>query len=103
MFALRALLNSLAPLIGAEWELDGKAVASGWAENIPAERMDAWTKRGKELQPELEEVFRKAYDEEYLHLMRKVSLRNVGAVNALTDLFISDWAYAGKTLLMRVR
>ncbi|KAI0264397.1 hypothetical protein BC834DRAFT_882858 [Gloeopeniophorella convolvens] len=34
LFALKALLNALAPLVGAEAELGGKAVSAGWSKDV---------------------------------------------------------------------
>ncbi|KAI4294102.1 UPF0061-domain-containing protein [Schizophyllum commune Loenen D] len=71
LYALRSLLNSLAPLIGAEKELGGKAVSSGWAENKPEDEMKKWKESGLELQPELERIFQEEYTAKYAELMRK--------------------------------
>ena len=48
VYALRALLDALAPLIGAEDELGGKAVSPGWANDVPEDKIKEWTARGKE-------------------------------------------------------
>ena len=74
LYALRSLLNSLAPLIGAEKELGGKAVSSGWTENKPEDEMKKWKDTGLALQPELERIFQEEYAARYAELMRKVRL-----------------------------
>ncbi|KAL1746319.1 hypothetical protein HDZ31DRAFT_81334 [Schizophyllum fasciatum] len=71
LYALRSLLTSLAPLIGAEKELGGKAVSSGWAENKSDEQMQQWKASGLEVQPKVERIFQEEYTEEYANLMRK--------------------------------
>jgi len=68
---LRSLLRSLALLIGAESELNGKAVSAGWAGDVSSEKISAWTNIGKELEPELEALFQSSFHEEYTGLMRK--------------------------------
>ncbi|KAJ3506119.1 hypothetical protein NLJ89_g7048 [Agrocybe chaxingu] len=71
IYAVRALLNSLAPLIGAEAELQGKAVSAGWATDAPAEKLDAWTRKGQELRDEMERITQETAAVEYGRLMRK--------------------------------
>ncbi|KAF9466573.1 hypothetical protein BDZ94DRAFT_1280842 [Collybia nuda] len=71
LFALRALLNSLAPLIGAENEFGGKAVSPGWAENVSIEKLEEWKNSGLKLQSELERLFQEVTSNEYDKLMRK--------------------------------
>jgi len=70
LYALRALLNAVAPLIGAETE-NGGAVSAGFAADLTQERVEEWRKVGLEMSDELEDVFRKVYKEEYLQVMRK--------------------------------
>lgn len=71
--ALRSLLNALAPLIGAEHELGGKAVSPGWADDASEDKIKEWTSRGIELvQEEMERVAEEACALEYGRLMHKV-------------------------------
>jgi ribosomal protein S16 len=69
---LQALVNALAPLLGAEAAADGKAVTEGWANNVSQETMDAWTEKGKELTEEVTRVIQETSSIEYGRLMRKV-------------------------------
>ncbi|KAF9561942.1 UPF0061-domain-containing protein [Agrocybe pediades] len=71
VYAVRALLNSLAPLIGAEAELGGKAVSPGWADGVSPETLNKWKERGLELQSELERIVQQTTADEYGRLMRK--------------------------------
>ncbi|KAF8071998.1 hypothetical protein FPV67DRAFT_1412381 [Lyophyllum atratum] len=71
VFALRALLDALAPLIGAECELGGKAVPPGWADGASKEKLDQWRKVGLKLRDELERVAQETTALEYGRLMRK--------------------------------
>lgn len=72
IYALRALLNSLAPLIGAEAE-QGKAVSPGWADNASDEKIEEWNAKGVQLvQDEMEKVAQQTMAVEYGRLMRKV-------------------------------
>lgn len=71
LYALRALLDALAPLIGAEAERNA-SVAAGWAADASEEQIKTWTARGvKEVQEEMDSLFHKVYKEEYEHRMRK--------------------------------
>jgi len=40
VYAIRALLDALAPLIGAEAELDGKSVCAKWADGVSKEKIE---------------------------------------------------------------
>ena len=71
VYALRALLTSLAPLIGAEAET-GKAVLPGWDANIPNEKILEWTKTGMELEGEMQKKIMQVFHTEFLRIMRKV-------------------------------
>jgi uncharacterized protein YdiU (UPF0061 family) len=76
VYALRALLNSLAPIIGAEANLEGKAVPAGWAEGTSQEQVAEWQQKGVSLvKDEMEHLIRDVTAQEYGRLMRKVSLR----------------------------
>ncbi|GAW09091.1 UPF0061-domain-containing protein [Lentinula edodes] len=71
MFALRALLNSLAPLIGAEME-SGKAVSSDWASSASNEKIDEWRQHATSaIKDEMETVFQEICSTENGALMRK--------------------------------
>ncbi|CAL1716563.1 unnamed protein product [Somion occarium] len=71
VYALRSLLTSLAPLIGAEAEL-GKAVSPGWADEASKEKMDEWRKKGLELaKEEMEILTQETCGVEYGRLMRR--------------------------------
>ncbi|TFK72950.1 UPF0061-domain-containing protein [Pluteus cervinus] len=78
IYALRALLNALAPLIGAEHEFGDRAVPAGWANDISKEKIDEWRRKGLELRPELERVAQQETADEYGRLLRKrLALRRV--------------------------
>ncbi|KAJ7593070.1 hypothetical protein C8J56DRAFT_1013273 [Mycena floridula] len=71
IYALRALLNSLAPLIGAEAE-HGKTVSAGWGDDVSTEKLDEWRKKGLELvQDDLEKEAQELMSVEYGRLLRK--------------------------------
>ena len=71
VYALRALLKSLAPLIGCEEE-SGHAVSAGWAEKASQETIDNWTEKGMEIEKEMADEIEKVHSDEYWGLMRKV-------------------------------
>jgi serine/tyrosine/threonine adenylyltransferase len=66
------LLEALAPLIGAEEEAGGKAVAPGWAENASKDDIESWAEDGMKLKIELEEYFMEEFAQKYWALMRDV-------------------------------
>ncbi|KAF8501880.1 hypothetical protein BU17DRAFT_58823 [Hysterangium stoloniferum] len=70
IYALRALLTSLSPLIGAEMTL-GHAVQAGWADGVSRETLENWREDAMELQQEVEETVMEAFNETYWPLMRK--------------------------------
>ncbi|KAF9000596.1 hypothetical protein BDQ17DRAFT_1359195 [Cyathus striatus] len=70
IYALRALLNALAPIVGAEVET-GRAVGPGWAANASEEKIKEWTTKGLELKDELERVVQQTTANVYAKLMRK--------------------------------
>jgi|SRR6266576_709550 len=72
VYAIQALLNSLAPLVGAESSL-GKAVSPGWADNASEEQLKEWRKKGLEMQDELVKLTQEVTAKEYGKLMRKAS------------------------------
>ena len=76
---MRALLNSLAPLIGAEEEL-GAAVKAGWASVASKEKIDEWTKKGLELEGEMKAVIESIMEKSYWALFRKV-MKPLGTLN----------------------
>lgn len=103
IYALRALLNSLAPLIGAETELKGKAVPPGWAEDVSKEKLDEWTASGLELKSELERLSQEVTSIEYGNLMRKVWTPTLALEQMLTVIMRpSDSPCADKNLLMNL-
>lgn len=69
---MHALVNALAPLIGAEAAAGGTAVTKGWASDASEETMDAWTEKGKTLIDEVTRVIQETSSLEYGRLMRKV-------------------------------
>jgi len=72
VYALRALLNALAPLIGAEkTTFKGQAVPKDWAKDATAEQIEAWAEEGKTLRSEVERVVQQTCSDEYGRLMRK--------------------------------
>ncbi|KZS94206.1 UPF0061-domain-containing protein [Sistotremastrum niveocremeum HHB9708] len=77
LYALRALLTSLAPLIGAELET-GKAVGTDWASSVSAEKIKEWSAKAQELSNDLEVEIQDVFSAEYWTLMRKrLGLRTV--------------------------
>ncbi|KZT07649.1 UPF0061-domain-containing protein [Laetiporus sulphureus 93-53] len=71
IYALRALLNALSPLIGAEAER-GKAVPPGWADDVPEEKLDELRKQGMELvNDEMVRIAQETCAAEYARLMHK--------------------------------
>ncbi|KAJ3744185.1 hypothetical protein DFH05DRAFT_1158991 [Lentinula detonsa] len=71
MFALRALLNSLAPLIGAEME-SGNAVSPGWTTSVSEEKLDEWRQHAiSAIKDEMEALFQEVCSSENGELMRK--------------------------------
>ncbi|KDR78888.1 hypothetical protein GALMADRAFT_244531 [Galerina marginata CBS 339.88] len=71
IYAIRALIDALAPLIGAEAESGGKAVPAGWAEGATSQKVEEWTTKGKELRDEAERIVQETAAVEYGRLMRK--------------------------------
>jgi uncharacterized protein YdiU (UPF0061 family) len=77
VYAMQALLNAIAPMIGAESQL-GRAVAADWAASAPKDQLDLWKADGLELGAELERFIFDEVDMEYRALMRKrLGLRKV--------------------------
>ena len=67
------MLDSLAPLIGAESELGDRAVSQGWADGASGQKLEEWKKEGLKLRDELDRVAQESISVEYGRLMRKVS------------------------------
>ena len=75
LFALRALLNALSPLIGAEAELGDRAVSAGWAKEATKDKINEWSSKGVALVKEvLEDIFQHEYEAEYKARMRQARL-----------------------------
>jgi serine/tyrosine/threonine adenylyltransferase len=73
LFALNALLDALAPLVGAELE-SGKAVTTGWGKASSPEQIKTWTEKGKaEVKSDMEAAFSEVYKAEYAKAMGKAS------------------------------
>ncbi|KAK0233872.1 hypothetical protein IW262DRAFT_1452426 [Armillaria fumosa] len=72
IYALRALLNALAPLIGAEQSSSPpKAVSPGWSE-VSTDQISAWKDQGIEaVKDDLERIMQAVISEEYERLMRR--------------------------------
>ncbi|KAI0635681.1 UPF0061-domain-containing protein [Trametes polyzona] len=85
IYALRSLVNALAPLIGAEDELGGKAVSPGWASSASPEQLKAWTARGVELaKDDMERTAEEASAVEYGRCMHaRLALRRLDADDEL--------------------
>ncbi|KAF8623655.1 hypothetical protein AX17_007354 [Amanita inopinata Kibby_2008] len=71
VYAIRALHTVLAPLIGAEESLGGKAVSPGWADDVSRETLDEWRKKGLEIRDELDKMTQEVMSQEYGRVMRK--------------------------------
>ncbi|QRV75193.1 hypothetical protein RhiJN_03208 [Ceratobasidium sp. AG-Ba] len=69
IFALRSLLNALAPLIGAESEL-GHRIESGWAQAADTEQISTWAKKGEEIRDEVDDLIKGTFEKRYWRLMR---------------------------------
>jgi serine/tyrosine/threonine adenylyltransferase len=73
---MRALLNALAPLIGAEASLSaGESLQPGWAKDASEDQLQAWRQKGQEeTKEEMERVFEEISRAEYSRLMHKVRM-----------------------------
>jgi len=72
IYACRALLNALAPLIGAEMSLGNKAVKQGWAVDVSSDTFQSWRAIAlEETQSEMERVLQETCAVEYNRLLRK--------------------------------
>jgi hypothetical protein len=96
LFSLRALLMALAPLVGAESELGGRALSEGWAKEAKSDKISKWNSKGIVLvDEELKALFQREYEAEYNERMRRVCLRH-GSVNLRgpTSHHLSDLGFA---------
>ncbi|KIJ12837.1 hypothetical protein PAXINDRAFT_101049 [Paxillus involutus ATCC 200175] len=72
IYACRALLNALAPLIGAEMSLGNKAVKAGWASDLTPETRSSWrTAALNQHKSEMERLIQETSAVEYNIQMRK--------------------------------
>jgi hypothetical protein len=94
LFALRALLNALSPLVSAEAELGNKAVSAGWAKEATKDEINEWSSKGVALvKEELEDTFRQEYETEYNARMRQARLRCCSFVPRISDATIlAPWS-----------
>lgn len=95
IYALRALLASLSPLIGAELEL-GHAVHVGWADEVSKDRLDDWREDGMELKQEVEDTLMDTFNATYWPLMRRASVGDFIPF-LLTIACYSVWHYGEKS------
>ncbi|KIJ67103.1 hypothetical protein HYDPIDRAFT_26506 [Hydnomerulius pinastri MD-312] len=72
IYACRALLNALAPVIGAEASRGNKAVKEGWADDLTADTLSSWrTTAIEQTKSEMERILEETCSVEYNTLMRK--------------------------------
>ncbi|KZV61304.1 UPF0061-domain-containing protein [Peniophora sp. CONT] len=76
LFALKQLLNALAPLIGAELA-HNSSVKADWAKDASEEQTAEWTDAAKSaVEPELYSIFREEYDMAYdAHMRDRLGLK----------------------------
>ncbi|KAI6108204.1 hypothetical protein F5141DRAFT_1121519, partial [Pisolithus sp. B1] len=79
LYACRALLDALAPLIGAEIALGNKAVQRGWADNVNDETISEWRAAGiKEVGSTMNRIIESTCASEYgMALRRRLALCRV--------------------------
>ncbi|KZP00480.1 UPF0061-domain-containing protein [Calocera viscosa TUFC12733] len=70
VFAVRALKEAIAPLVGAEVE-SGGAVKEGWADGADEETIEAWKEEGMDAMKHVEAEGMKVFEEEHWSLLRK--------------------------------
>ncbi|EUC57586.1 YdiU domain protein [Rhizoctonia solani AG-3 Rhs1AP] len=70
IFALRALLNALSPLIGAESSL-GHAVGPNWAKDASEHQIAEWSDKGEEIRDEVDEMVKSTFEKKYWERMRE--------------------------------
>lgn len=71
VYALRALLNSLATLVGYEAH-EGQAVTADWASSATASKMSEWRDKGMQLKEEMERIAEETSAQEYARIMHEV-------------------------------
>ncbi|EMD34084.1 hypothetical protein CERSUDRAFT_117594 [Gelatoporia subvermispora B] len=75
VFALRALLNSLAPLVGYEAH-EGHAIPPDWSSSVTAAKLSEWRDKGMQLKEEMERIVEEVSAAEYGKLMHhRLALR----------------------------
>jgi hypothetical protein len=73
LYSLRALLTALAPLVGAEAELENRAISAGWAREAEKDKINEWSSKGIAfVEEELKTLFQREYEAEYNERMRRV-------------------------------
>ncbi|KAI6016643.1 hypothetical protein BKA83DRAFT_2007036 [Pisolithus microcarpus] len=79
LYARCALLDALAPLIGAEIALGNKAVQRGWADNVSDETVSEWRTAGiREVGATMNQIIESTCASEYgMALRRRLALRRV--------------------------
>lgn len=88
IYACRALLNALAPLIGAEISLGNKAVKEGWATDVSSDTLQSWrTTALEQIQSEMERIFQETYTVEYNRLLRKRLALRLKVDNDQSEIF----------------
>lgn len=70
---MRALLRSLAPLIGAEGH-HGHAVIPDWAANADAQQISIWREDGEKHGDAIDKELMNVFENHYWSLMRKVRI-----------------------------
>ncbi|KAG6330957.1 hypothetical protein ID866_8130 [Astraeus odoratus] len=78
-YACRALLNALAPLIGAEVANGNRAVQKGWADNADESTISQWRAAGiEETKAAMDQIIESTCSVEYARLLRqRLALRHV--------------------------
>ncbi|KAJ1308034.1 hypothetical protein OPQ81_002103 [Rhizoctonia solani] len=70
IFAVRALLNALSPLIGAESSL-GHAVGHNWAKDASEQQIEEWSNKGQEIRNEVDDMVKNTFEKKYWALVRQ--------------------------------
>ncbi|CAE6406608.1 unnamed protein product [Rhizoctonia solani] len=70
IFAVRALLNALSPLIGAEASL-GHAVGPDWAKDASEKQIEEWSTKGEEIRDEVDALIKSTFEKKYWGLVRQ--------------------------------
>ena len=88
VYACRALLNALAPLIGAEISLGNKAVKQGWAADVSDDTLQSWSTTAiEQTQSEMERILQETCAAEYNRLLRKRLALRLKVDNDQSDIF----------------